>query len=129
MHKEDKTLEKASITLDGAISRPLYFLSHILNQKSALITPRPEKEKIAELSPYLCLEGELHLQLSSLLLSIKKVGKNPIPWIPGVFFPWQCVCQDCVRNMNKSKTILEIAIKISTCRKFFALFITIFLAS
>ena len=33
MHKEDKALEKASITLDGAISRPLYFSSHILNQK------------------------------------------------------------------------------------------------
>ena len=33
VHKEDKTLEETSITLDGAISRPLYFLSHILNQK------------------------------------------------------------------------------------------------
>ena len=72
MHKEDKTLEK-SINYIGRSYLPTFvFFVPYSKPKSAAITPRPEKEKIAKLSPNLRLEGELHLQQSSLLLSIKK---------------------------------------------------------
>ena len=54
MHKKDKTLENSINYIRRSYIPTFVFFVPYSKLKSATITPRPEKEKIAKLSPDLC---------------------------------------------------------------------------